>query len=67
MVGDDGNRVGGSLNILTPFGKGKNDCKEFSVIDIIIMFGGEEGTREISAGMKVTVGIILQKDDTRSK
>ena len=27
MVGDDGDRVGHSLNVLMPFGEGKNDCK----------------------------------------
>ena len=59
MVGDDGNRVGRSLNVLTPFGESKNDCKEFSVIDVIVPFGGEEGVREICAGMKVAIGIAL--------
>ena len=59
MVGDDGNRVGCSLNVLTPFGESKNDCKEFSVIDVIVLFGGEEGMREICAGIKVAIGIAL--------
>ena len=59
MVGDDGNRVGRSLNVLMPFGESENDCKEFSVTDVVVLFSGEEGAREICAGMKVAIGIAL--------
>ena len=59
MVGDDGNGVGCSLNVLTPFGKGENDCKEFSVINVIVAFGGEKGMRKICTRMEVAIGIIL--------
>ena len=55
MVGDDGNGVGHSLNVLMPFGKGKNDCKEFSVINVIVAFGGEKGTRTICTRMEVAI------------
>ena len=60
VVGDDGNRVGRSLNILAPFSKGKNDCKEFSVIDVIISFSRKEGAGEIGTGVEITIGIALQ-------
>ena len=59
VVGDDGNGVGRSLNILTPFSKGKDDCKEFSVIDVIIPFGRKEGVGEIGARVEITIGIVL--------
>ena len=61
MVGDNGNRVGRSLNILAPFGESEDDCKQFVVIDVIVSFGREEGSREISAGVEVTVGISLEQ------
>ena len=59
MVSDDGNRVGCSLNILTPFSESENDCKKFSVIDVIVPFGGEKSAREVGAGMKVAIDIAL--------
>ena len=60
MVGDDGNRVECSLNVLAPFSESEDDCEQFAVIDVIVSFCGEEGSREISAGVKVTVGISLE-------
>ena len=62
MVGDNGNRVGHSLNVLAPFGESEDDREQFAVIDVIVSFGGEEGLREISAGVEVTVGISLEQD-----
>ena len=59
MVSDDGNRVGRSLSVLTPFGKGKNDCKEFIVIDVVIPFSGKEGVGEIGTGVEITIGFTL--------
>ena len=47
------------MNVLTPFGKGENDCKEFSVINVIVAFGGEKGMRKICTRMEVAIGIIL--------
>ena len=61
MVGDNGNRVGRSLNVLAPFGESEDDREQFAVIDVIVSFGGEEGSREISAGVEVTVGISLEQ------
>ena len=59
MVSDYGNGVGHSLNILTPLSKGENDGKKFPVIDIIVLFSGKEGVREICTGMEVAIGIAL--------
>ena len=59
MVGDDGNGVRCSLNVLMPFGKGENDRKEFTVIDVIIPFSGKEGAGEIGTGVGITIGIAL--------
>ena len=62
MVGDDGNRVGRSLNVLAPFGESEDDREQFAVVYVIVLFGREEGSRDISAGVEVTVGISLEQD-----
>ena len=50
------------MNVLAPFGKSKNYHKQFSVIDVIVPFGREEGAREIGARVEVTVGVSLEQD-----
>ena len=60
MVGDNGDRVGCTLNVLTPFGEGKDDRKEFSVVDVIVSFGREESARVIGTGVEITIGIGLE-------
>ena len=67
MVGNDSNRVGRTLNILPPFGEGKDYCKEFPVVDVVISFGREESTREVGAGVEISIGIALEQDGARSK
>ena len=53
MVGDDGDRVRRSLDILSPFCEGKDNSKEFAVIDVVIPFGREECTRKVGAGVEI--------------
>ena len=59
MVGNDGDWMGRSLNILMPFGESEDDYKQFSVIDVIVLFSGKKGAREVGTGMKVAIGITL--------
>ena len=60
VVGDDGNRMRCTLNVLTPFGEGKDDCKEFSVIDVVVPFSWEESTGEVGARMEIIIGVSLE-------
>ena len=60
VVGDDGNRMRCTLNVLASFSKGKDDCKEFSVIDVVVPFSWEESTREVGARMEITIGVGLE-------
>ena len=62
VVGDNGNRMRCTLNVLTPFSEGKDDCKELAVVNIVVSFGGEKSTGEVGAGMEITVGIRLEQD-----
>jgi len=38
MVGEDLNREGGAMEVVSPGFEGADDGKEFSVIDIIVLF-----------------------------
>ena len=42
VVGEDLYWEGGTMEIMAPGLQGANDCKEFSVIDVVIAFGGRE-------------------------
>ena len=37
------------------------DREEFSVIDVVVSFGGGEGFREIGTGVEVAVGVLLHE------
>ena len=67
MIGDDSNRVRCTLNILPPFGEGKDNCKEFPVVDVVVSFGREESTREVGAGVEISIGIALEQDGARGE
>ena len=51
MVGDDGNRMCGFLEILIPFLQCQDHCKEFAIIDIVVSLGGGEGVEVVSTGV----------------
>ena len=60
MIGDDSNGMRCTLNILPPFSEGKDDRKEFPVVDVVISFGREESTREVGAGVEISIGVALE-------
>ena len=51
MIHDDGDRVCGPLEIMMPLFQCQDHCKEFIIIDIIVLLGGGEGARVVSAGV----------------
>ena len=51
MVGDDGDRMCSPLKILVPFLQGQYYCKEFMIIDVIVVLGGGKGVRGVCAGV----------------
>ena len=65
VVGKDLYGKGGTMEIVAPRFQGANDGEEFTVIDIIVSFGGGEGLGEIGTRVPVTVGISLEEDGTR--
>ena len=54
MVGEDGDRMWGALQVLFPFAQSKDDGEKLSIIDVIVSFCCREGLGEVCAEMKVT-------------
>ena len=48
MVSDGGDRMCGSLEVLTPFLQCQDYCKELTIIDIVVSLGGGEGMRVVN-------------------
>ena len=67
VVGDDGDEMGGSLDVLFPFLQCENDGKEFTIVDVIVSFSGNEGLGEIGTWVWVAIEIVLKKDGSGSK
>ena len=65
MVGEDLHWKGGAMEVVAPGFQGANDGEEFTIIDIVVAFGGGEGLREVGAGVPVTVGVSLEEDGAR--
>ena len=59
MIGEDGDRVRSSLQILFPFRESKDNSKEFPIIDVIVALGQREGLGKISARVKISCLIRL--------
>ena len=64
VVSDDGNRMGGSLDVLFPFLQCEDSGKEFTIIDVIVSFSGNKCFGEISTRMWVAIEIVLEKDSS---
>ena len=45
VIGIDQSFMGASLDVVAPLVKCSNDSQEFSVVDLVIPFGGGEGLR----------------------
>ena len=56
-----GHRVFHAREIMVPLFQGLDDSEEFSVVNVIVSFGGGKGSRMICAGMEVTVGVLLHE------
>ena len=61
MISDNRDRVGGSLQGMFPFGESKDNSKKFPVIDIIVTFCWQEGFGEVSARVKIPIGVLLHE------
>ena len=62
MVSDNGHRMWGTLEILSPFREGKDGSEEFSIINVIVVFGRGKSLGEVGTGMEVTICVFLHKN-----
>ena len=67
MVGDDSDRMRGSLDVLFPFVQCEDDSKEFSIVDVIVPFSRNKRLREVGAGMGIAIEVILEEDSSSSE
>ena len=67
VVSNDGDQMGGSLNVLFPFFQCKDYGKKFAIIDVIVAFSGDKCLGEIGAWMGVTIEIVLEEDGCSGK
>ena len=54
MVGEDGDRMWGALQVLFPLAQSKDDGEKLAIIDVIVAFCCREGLGEVRAGVKVS-------------
>ena len=62
MIGDEGDGKRSSLEVVFPLSESKDDCKQFLVINIVVLFGEGEHFGEVGTGMKVAIDILLHKN-----
>ena len=67
MIGDNRDRVGGSLHVMFPFRESKDNSKKFPVIDIIVMFCWQKGFGEVDARVEISIGVLLHEYGTSSE
>ena len=53
MVGEDRDRMWGTLQVLFPFTQSKDDSEKLLIIDVIVVFCHREGFGEVCTGVKV--------------
>ena len=49
----------GTMKVVAPRFQGTDDGEEFSVVDIVVAFGGGEQLREVGTGVPIPIGISL--------
>ena len=51
----------GTSKVMVPYLQGVDDSEEFLVIDIVVLFGWEEGVQQVQAGVPVSIFICLEE------
>ena len=67
MVGEKGDGMGGSLEVVAPMVKGVDNGEQLSIVNIIVAFSRGEGLGEISTRVKIPIIILLHKHSSTSK
>ena len=67
MVGEKGDGMRSSLEVVAPMVKGVDNSKQLSIVNIVVAFGRGEGLGEVSARVKIPIVISLHKHPSTSK
>ena len=59
MVSEDLYRERGSMEVVSPGFQGTNDSKEFSVVDVVVLFYWGEQLGEVGTGVPFAVRVSL--------
>ena len=59
MVCEDLDYGRGTQKIMSPGVQGLHNCKEFPVMDVIVLFSGSEHLGEIGTGVPIPIGVFL--------
>ena len=60
MIGEDLDWKRGAMEVMSPGFEGMDNCQEFVVVDIIILFCWRKGLRKIGAGMPFAIQVSLE-------
>ena len=52
------------MKVVVPRFQGTDDCKEFSIVDVIVPLGKGERLGKVGAWMPITIRIGLEEDST---
>ena len=59
MIGENLNWEGGALEVMVPGVEATDDGKEFSVVDVVVVFSGGEQLGKVGTGVPVSIGVSL--------
>ena len=65
VVSNDLDRERRAVEVVPPGLQGMDDCKEFLVVDDIVVLSWDERLGEVGAGVPVAIQVSLKKDSAR--
>ena len=67
MIGEKGDGMRGSLEVVAPMVKGVDNGEQLPIVNIVVAFSRGEGLGEVSARVKIPIIISLHKHPSTSK
>ena len=65
MIGENLDREGRTMEVMTPSFEGTNNCEKFTIINIIVAFCQRKRLRQIGARVPFSIGICLEENHAR--
>ena len=67
VIHEQGDGMGGSLQVMSPVFKSMDDGEQFPIIDVIVSFSRRESLRQVSAGVKIAITVLLHENTPASE